>query len=210
MCSASRVVTYAAGSGIAVSESLDVQPYDRAARRHPDLDELAQLVGEPQTATVGLVRRWDGSARRVAPRYGRRHGCRRSRCDLDPCPQDAAAATVADAVGRDLVRGEDEIGDPRRVESGLDARSADERADLGKAGRVEGERGCAGRRVRERIRQRCSDGVVVGRPPAGLMVPVLEQEMMRTAGLVDDRWREAGRVVRTQQPPLGVVSRTRG
>ena len=94
---------------------------DDAARRvRAYLDEVAELVDQPQAAAADLRRAPGAPGRPGGRRCGRRRGPRNERRVLAPEAQRALAAAVADAVGGELVGGEDEVGgrapvSPRRV-----------------------------------------------------------------------------------------------
>ena len=87
-----------------------MQTDDGAGLEDPDLDEVAQLVGQPDAALAfGVLA---AAARRPTERFGQRTGVgeladQTSR--VVPDPHHAAAATVAQAVGGDLARCHEEV-----------------------------------------------------------------------------------------------------
>ena len=125
-----------------------------AVRRRVDADQIAELVAHPDAAAADLTLGGQlPSDERLVDVTRRRGPRRRAMPSSRPRPEDARAATVADAVRRQLVGGEHDVVDAVRAPTRASAAAAP-RSGAGAGGRrVEGEPDDAVRRLRQRRRR---------------------------------------------------------
>src|SRR5204862_6628926 len=91
----------------------DVEADGRAAAGGADLHEVADLVDHPQSPPAELVRRRAAAAdERVPLRAPTVLDLAHERPAVDPDPQGAGAAAVADGVGGQLADGQHDVVDP--------------------------------------------------------------------------------------------------
>jgi hypothetical protein len=181
-----------------------VKPHGTAVLECPHLDEIADPVGDPQSATPGLGRVGaPASGERVrdptAVAYLADHSLL-----VAPQPQGAFAACVNQTVRRDLVRREHEIGGSIVGEPRLDGVIGDPSADLTQRVCIELHRRRSQRRLAERFAKGQRERLDAGESCAVAVVAVLLQVGMVAPRLLDDLARKGIGVIRTQQRECGV------
>src|SRR4029453_8578476 len=98
------------GGAAVVSAQVHVQPDHGPAGEGPQLDQVAELVDHPQPAAAVAVEGRPLPADHRVPDAAAVTDLAHQRPVVPPDPQGAAAATVAQAVGGDLVDGQHQAG----------------------------------------------------------------------------------------------------
>src|SRR3954469_21670401 len=106
------------------------QPHDVAVGQRADLDEVAELVGQPQAPAVAVLQPRAGAAGQPLVEAAAVADLAHDGVVLVPDAQRALATAVAEAVDRDLVRGEHEVAGARLADAGLARVLGDECADV--------------------------------------------------------------------------------
>src|SRR3954469_25788826 len=103
------------------------QPHDVAVGQRADLDEVAELVGQPQAPAGAVFELRAGAAGQRLLEAAAVADLADDHAVLVPDAQRALAAAVADAVGRDLVGREHEVAGAHLADAGLARVLGDER-----------------------------------------------------------------------------------
>src|SRR3954470_23031570 len=163
------------------AELTQQQPHDVAVGQRADLDEVAELVGQPQAPAVAVFEPRAGAAGQRLVEAAAVADLAHDHVVLVPDAQRALAAAVADAVRGDLVGREHEVAGAWLADAGLARVLRDERADP--AERLPRDRVLGG--VGGCVRERC--GELWRRPVGAAVADALggADPRVRALGLLD-------------------------